>query len=549
MIKKIYIIVPSIDVSGPIKGAIDLINSLSTKYDFFLVGLKGVEQNLFFGKLKKISVINLQNLSYTQKILKMREIIISSGLTRHEILILSYCFSADLFTYFLKQYAVTVSSIRGHLIDNYRIEYGWFGYFFAFIQFKIVSGFNEVIVMSRSMEKHFNIFSKKKPLVIGNFVNEDTLLQYRKVKKNPKFFKFIFVGRLSRIKNPLLLIKSFIALSKIHTCLKLEIYGDGNLLNSLQEYVNKNSVHKNINFKGFKSNVWLSASDADCLVLPSLSEGISRAALESLCIGIPVIMKDIPCNQELIKDKSQGLLFNNENSLISCMEAIISNKSKEKKNLLDNEFSKKNCVKKYIIFLNSLDHYSDKDFHNNTSYFDYLCNRSYKSLIYRNYFLYPKITKKISGLTLDYGCGIGDFLKYYKNSIGVDISEEAIEHCRNKGFNVRLIKKKLLPFEDNFFDSVVMDNVLEHIHKPNEIINEIKRVLKNKGRLVIGVPGVKGYISDLDHCKYYNENDLKLIAELNCFKVIEVFNTPLNFSFLNLIMEQFCTYIILENEK
>ena len=530
-------------------GAIDLINSLSTEYEFFLVSIKGIKQNHYFDNLKNINLIDLKDFSYIQKILKMREIIISSGLSQREVLILSYCFSADLFTYFLKNYAFTVSSIRGHLIDNYRIQYGFFGYFFSFIQFKIVSSFNEVIVMSKSMEKHFNFFSKKKPIIIGNFVNEDTLLQYRKVKKNPKFFKFIFVGRLSRIKNPLLLIKSFIALSKIHKYLKLEIYGDGNLLNLLQEYVNKNSSRKNIIFKGFKSNVWSSASDADCLVLPSLSEGISRAALESLYIGIPVIMKDIPCNQELIKDKSQGLLFNNENSLMSCMEAIISNKNKEKKNFLDNEFSKKNCIKKYINFFNYLDNSANIKNHNKSTYFEYLISRSYRSKIYRKYFLYPILAKKISGQTLDFGCGIGDFLIYYKNSIGVDISEDAIIYCRNKGLNVRLINNYLLPFEDNFFDSVVMDNVLEHIHKPNKNINEIKRVLKNKGRLVIGVPGVKGYLNDSDHCKYYNENNLKLLAKENRFKVIEVFFTPFNYTLLNLSISQFCTFIVLENVK
>lgn len=49
-----------------------------------------------------------------------------------------------------------------------------------------------------------------------------------------------------------------------------------------------------------------------------------------------------------------------------------------------------------------------------------------------------------------------------------------------------------LPFDSESFDSVLIDNVLEHIEDPNSLLAEIKRVIRPNGGLLIGVPGVLG---------------------------------------------------------
>jgi len=46
--------------------------------------------------------------------------------------------------------------------------------------------------------------------------------------------------------------------------------------------------------------------------------------------------------------------------------------------------------------------------------FDELNNRSLIGKLYSNYFLYPKITKYLSGHLLDYGAGIGAYSLFYK---------------------------------------------------------------------------------------------------------------------------------------
>ena len=53
----------------------------------------------------------------------------------------------------------------------------------------------------------------------------------------------------------------------------------------------------------------------DVFLLPSYSEGTSRAAMEALYLGLPCVMRDVDSNSDLIKGKGQGFLITNYNEL------------------------------------------------------------------------------------------------------------------------------------------------------------------------------------------------------------------------------------------
>ena len=110
--------------------------------------------------------------------------------------------------------------------------------------------------------------------------------------------------------------------------------------------------------------------------------------------------------------------------------------------------------------------------------------------------------KKIKGRTLDVGCGNGDVTKLLKNAVGVDISEKLLEEARKKSSN-KFIKAKCedLPFDDNYFDNVLLVAVLHNLKKTSrkKCLSEIHRVLKTKGKLFLSV-----------WCKY--KNGVKYIA-------------------------------------
>jgi len=186
-------------------------------------------------------------------------------------------------------------------------------------------------------------------------------------------------------------------------------------------------------------------------------------------------------------------------------------------------------------------------FGDNKYYFEYLKKRSTLGVLYHKCFLYPKLNALLKGNVLDFGCGIGGFLKFRPNTIGVDINPLNIGYCKSQGLKAELLEEGgCIPFEDNSFSGVVMDNVIEHIHarEIDQVIDEIIRVLRPDGTVVAGVPGIKGYYSDPDHKVFYTEDNLVVLFDNHGLKVRKSFRMPLNWRFLERYMNQYCVYVV-----
>lgn len=175
-------------------------------------------------------------------------------------------------------------------------------------------------------------------------------------------------------------------------------------------------------------------------------------------------------------------------------------------------------------------------------YYRYLLGRSLKSFLYRRAFLYPRISRSLEGRILDVGCGIGDFLAFRRDAIGVDVNPRLVDYCRARGLPAYLMPSGELPFECGEFDSVILDNVLEHVSDPTQLLSEIHRVLAIGGTLVVGVPGVVGYRSDPDHKVYYDEQLLVSTLSVAGFSHRSSFYTPFRSKFFARRFRQYCLY-------
>ena len=99
-----------------------------------------------------------------------------------------------------------------------------------------------------------------------------------------------------------------------------------------------------------------------------------------------------------------------------------------------------------------------------------------------------KLTPQLSGRLLDFGCGRKPYENLFSVAeyIGIDMESTGHEHKHSK-IDVYYDGKNI-PFPDNSFDSVFCSEVFEHVFNLDEIITEIKRVLKPNGSMLITVP-------------------------------------------------------------
>lgn len=186
---------------------------------------------------------------------------------------------------------------------------------------------------------------------------------------------------------------------------------------------------------------------------------------------------------------------------------------------------------------------------NNDDYFEYLSHRSRLGAIYRNYWLYPRLSRHLVGRTLDIGCGIGDMLAFRRDTVGVDINPRTVAYCNARGAQAHLMNPNELPFAAREFESVLLDNVLEHLVEPAPLLREVQRVLTKDGRLLIGVPGSKGWESDPDHKILYDERRLIDTVQECGFKHLQTFHTPLwRSGWLDRNLRQYCIYGVFARE-
>ena len=129
--------------------------------------------------------------------------------------------------------------------------------------------------------------------------------------------------------------------------------------------------------------------------------------------------------------------------------------------------------------------YSD----NYQEYYHHLNKTSKLGDIYRNFFLFPFLKKNLRGKCIDIGCGLGKFVKSRSNTDAADINEICVNNLKKLGYQTYLIKNNKISVIDSTYESLLLDNVIEHINNPNYLLTECKRILKNDGIIIIGTPG------------------------------------------------------------
>jgi SAM-dependent methyltransferase len=137
---------------------------------------------------------------------------------------------------------------------------------------------------------------------------------------------------------------------------------------------------------------------------------------------------------------------------------------------------------------------------------------------------------------VDVGCGDGVFLAMVSGSRkrGLELNPEAVARARGRGLNV---KEGLLgDLQNESTDILTLFQVLEHVPRPHEVLQEAARVLRPGGQLYVAVPNNDGWMGNAPHDVLnapphhplrWRVEALRNIARIAPFRVEEILEEPL----------------------
>jgi len=215
---------------------------------------------------------------------------------------------------------------------------------------------DSIIAISTKSKKSLEkiMINKNKVKLIYN----PYLLNNNKFKKNNNnnLFNILCVGRLTKQKNFILVIKAINALVKQYPNIILTIVGDGPLKKDLIK-----SANKNIKFLKWTNNIKKYFLKSDLFILSSYYEGLPNALIEAAYYNIPSISTDCSGAKDILLNNKGGYIIR-INNLVELKEKIIivMNKYKDakkkasyaKKNV--SNYSILNCDKYYQLALKEL---------------------------------------------------------------------------------------------------------------------------------------------------------------------------------------------------
>jgi len=125
----------------------------------------------------------------------------------------------------------------------------------------------------------------------------------------------------------------------------------------------------------------------------------------------------------------------------------------------------------------------------------------------------------LSGPLLDVGCGTKPYRELFNTDVylGLDIDSD---DTRARGVADAFYDGDRFPFDDGQFQSVLCNQVLEHVFNPDRFLCEIRRVLSGGGMLLLTVPFVWDEHEQPNDYARYSSFGLRALLERHGFRVL-----------------------------
>jgi|ETNmetMinimDraft_4_1059912.scaffolds.fasta_scaffold85560_2 2-polyprenyl-3-methyl-5-hydroxy-6-metoxy-1,4-benzoquinol methylase len=227
--------------------------------------------------------------------------------------------------------------------------------------------------------------------------------------------------------------------------------------------------------------------------------------------------------------------------------------------------------KEYWFFKNLFSHVSAKrfpeswDFQDYDQYWEQRINKNQTDISYQNYLSILSNIITVNDKVLDIGCGTGELLKYFQGkisdkSLGIDISEVAIDYAKRNGINAEIFNV----FEEDLrslgsFDFITCFEVIEHIQNSEYLLLLLSKAfpdshlifsIPNTGfifsrlRLVFGKFPLQWVIHPAEHIRFWTKKDMDSTLERLGFNIISFIPGTINSMFTKILPGLFAESLV-----
>ncbi|HEY3189164.1 MAG TPA: glycosyltransferase, partial [Solirubrobacteraceae bacterium] len=241
-------------------------------------------------------------------------------------------------------------------------------------------------------------------------------------------------------------------------------------------------------------------AEADCFVLPSLTEGHPKALIEAMAAGLPCAASARGGIPTLLTDGATGLLFDPErrDDIARSVRRLLTDASLARRL---GAAARATAVASYdasvLLGAEAAFVRAAGAGDSVTQMFeDYAQAFPIEDVLPE--FLVPRLealARQGARAVLDLGAGDGRWLAFFRRLlppdalvVGCEISHLRARRIKEKGFHVVVAQTEALPFREAAFDLVSLIEVIEHTQSPAQSLSEIRRTLRRGGRLVLTTP-------------------------------------------------------------
>ena len=258
------------------------------------------------------SLINLRKIFKSEIKKKYKKTILLSNIHYANIIsILSTLFLKNIKIILTERSSLSELHLNNNLYKNIKNK-------IIFYLAKIFYRYSDLVIANSNYEKIYIKKNIKTNKIIT--IHPPSLNKIYILKKNNKFskiLKIIYVGRLSKEKGVLTILKA-LKIIKGKIKFNFKIYGDGYEKNIIKTKIKEYKIDREVNLCGHQKNLNKIFKNADLFINASLFEGLPNALVQALNFNVSIICSKSPGgNIEVVGNGKYGQIFqvNNENDL------------------------------------------------------------------------------------------------------------------------------------------------------------------------------------------------------------------------------------------